>query len=190
MERRVTWSGRQSATSPPWWVCWWRWSLMFNQVDGRLDRVHELMDRTQAETNARFDAVLEAIVSFDRRGRRAGMRSRWRIGGRGLRPLRTPHLAAKRGLMMRLTSHQLRGNRPFRGFRWGVLYACAAKRRSASNGAGFRAFQSLHIRAYAKLGATRLFSFPPTLPLHTPGKDSSEVAACPSSIPSGSSVGV
>ena len=98
--------------------------MMFNQVDGRLDCMHERMDRmdrTQAETNARFDAVLEAIVSFDRRGRRVGMRSRRRIGGRGLRPLRTPHLAAKRGLMMRLTSHQLRGNRPFRGFRWGVL---------------------------------------------------------------------
>jgi tetrahydromethanopterin S-methyltransferase subunit G len=69
--------------------------MMFNQVDGRLDRVHERMDRmqaetnprfdavderfdkmfdrmdrTQAETNARFDAVLEAIMSFDRRASR------------------------------------------------------------------------------------------------------------------------
>ena len=120
--------------------------MMFNQVDGRLDRVHERMDRmqaetnpridavderfdkmfdrmdrTQAETNARFDAVLEAIMSFDRRGRRVGMRSRWRIGDRRSWPLRTPHLAAKRGLMMRLTSHRLRGNRPIRGIRWGVL---------------------------------------------------------------------
>ena len=41
--------------------------MMFNQVNGRLDRLHERMDRMQAETNARFDAVLEAIMSFDRR---------------------------------------------------------------------------------------------------------------------------
>ena len=48
--------------------------MMFNQINGRLDRVHERMDRMQAETNARFDAVnkrfdtvLEAIMSFDRR---------------------------------------------------------------------------------------------------------------------------
>ena len=34
--------------------------MMFNQINGRLDRM-------QAETNARFDAVLEAIMSFDRR---------------------------------------------------------------------------------------------------------------------------
>ena len=41
--------------------------MMFNQVNGRIDRL-------QAETNARFDAVnkrfdtvLEAIMSFDRR---------------------------------------------------------------------------------------------------------------------------
>ena len=88
---------------------------MFNQVDGRLDRVHERMDRMQAGTNPRFDAVLEAIMSFDRRGRRVDMRSRWRIGDRRSRPLRTPHLAAKRGLMMRLTSHRLRENPPIRG---------------------------------------------------------------------------
>ena len=41
--------------------------MMFNQINGRLDRVHDRMDRTQAETNARFDAVLEPIMSFDRR---------------------------------------------------------------------------------------------------------------------------
>ena len=70
------------------------------------------MDRTQAETNARFDAVLEAMMSFDRRGRRVGMRSRWRIGDRGSRPLRTPQLAAKRGLIVRLTSHRLRAKSP------------------------------------------------------------------------------
>jgi hypothetical protein len=35
-------------------------AMMFNQVDGRLDCM-------QTETNARFDAVLEAIMSFDRR---------------------------------------------------------------------------------------------------------------------------
>ncbi len=63
--------------------------MMFNQVNGRIDRlqaetharfdnVFDRMDRMQAETNARsdahqadvnrrFDAVLEAIMSFDRR---------------------------------------------------------------------------------------------------------------------------
>jgi hypothetical protein len=35
-------------------------AMMFNQVDGRLDCM-------QTDTNARFDAVLEAIMSFDRR---------------------------------------------------------------------------------------------------------------------------
>lgn len=33
---------------------------MFNQVNARIDRM-------QAETNARFDDVLDAIMSFDRR---------------------------------------------------------------------------------------------------------------------------
>ena len=59
--------------------------MMFNQVNGRIDRlqaetnarfdmVFDRMDRMQAETNARFDAVdvhfdkvLEAIMSFGRR---------------------------------------------------------------------------------------------------------------------------
>ena len=59
--------------------------MMFNQVNGRIDRLQaetnarfdkmfERMDRMQAETNARFDAanrrfdtVLDAILSFDRR---------------------------------------------------------------------------------------------------------------------------
>ena len=52
--------------------------MIFNQVNGRLDRLHERMDRTQAETNARFDTlqsdvnrrfdtVLETILTFDRR---------------------------------------------------------------------------------------------------------------------------
>ena len=52
--------------------------MMFNQVNGRIDRlqaetnarfdmVFDRMDRMQAETNRRFDAVLEAIMSFDRR---------------------------------------------------------------------------------------------------------------------------
>ena len=63
--------------------------MMFNQVNGRIDRlqagtnarfdmIFDRMDRMQAETNAwfdrmlaetnaRFDAVLEAIMSFDRR---------------------------------------------------------------------------------------------------------------------------
>ena len=35
---------------------------------------------------------------------------------------------------------------------WGVLWACAAKRHNASNGASFRALQSLHIRVYRKEG--------------------------------------
>ena len=59
--------------------------MMFNQVNGRIDRLQaetnarfdkmfDRMDRMQAETNARFDAanrrfdtVLDAILSFDRR---------------------------------------------------------------------------------------------------------------------------
>ena len=35
--------------------------------------------------------------------------------------------------------------------RWGVLWACGAKRRNASNGAGFSIRQSLHIWSYRKL---------------------------------------
>ena len=59
--------------------------MMFNQVNGRIDRLQaetnarfdkmfDRMDRMQAETNTRFDAanrrfdtVLDAILSFDRR---------------------------------------------------------------------------------------------------------------------------
>ena len=63
--------------------------VMFNQVNGRIDRLQaetnrrfdQMFDRIdrmeaqtnirfdaqQAETNRRFDAVLEAILSFDRR---------------------------------------------------------------------------------------------------------------------------
>ena len=52
--------------------------VMFNQINTRIDRLqaetNARFDRMQAETNARFDAVnkrfddvLEAIMSFDRR---------------------------------------------------------------------------------------------------------------------------
>ena len=47
---------------------------MFNGVNARIDALNERIDRMQAETNSRFDAmdvrfnaVLEAIVSFDLR---------------------------------------------------------------------------------------------------------------------------
>lgn len=52
--------------------------VMFNRVNGRIDRlqsetnrrfdqVFDRMDRMQAERNQRFDAILETITSFDRR---------------------------------------------------------------------------------------------------------------------------
>ena len=52
--------------------------LMFNQMNGRIDRLQadtnarfdqmfDRMDRMQAETNRRFDAILETIMDFDRR---------------------------------------------------------------------------------------------------------------------------
>ena len=52
--------------------------LMFNQMNGRIDRLQadtnarfdqmfDRMDRMQAENNRRFDALLETIMSFDRR---------------------------------------------------------------------------------------------------------------------------
>ena len=40
---------------------------MFNGVNARIDALNERMDRMQAESNARFDAVLETIMSFDLR---------------------------------------------------------------------------------------------------------------------------
>ena len=48
---------------------------------------------------------------------------------------------------------------PFSGIfgkRWGVLSACAAKRRKASNGADFSTRKSLHIRVYRKIAYTFL----------------------------------
>ena len=52
--------------------------LMFNQMNGRIDRLQadtnarfdqmfDRMDRMQAENNRRFDALLETIMDFDRR---------------------------------------------------------------------------------------------------------------------------
>ena len=52
--------------------------LMFNQMNGRIDRLQadtnarfdqmfDRMDRRQAENNRRFDALLETIMDFDRR---------------------------------------------------------------------------------------------------------------------------
>lgn len=37
------------------------------RIDGRFDILNERLDRIQAETNARFDTVLEAIRSVDSR---------------------------------------------------------------------------------------------------------------------------
>ena len=41
--------------------------VMFNQVNARFDEMFDRQDRIPAETNARFDDVLDAIMSFDRR---------------------------------------------------------------------------------------------------------------------------
>ena len=52
--------------------------LMFNQMNGRIDRMQadtnahfdkmfDRLDRMQAENNRRFETVLETIMSFDRR---------------------------------------------------------------------------------------------------------------------------
>lgn len=52
--------------------------LMFNQMNGRIDRMQadtnarfdqmfDRLDRMQAEDNRRFETVLETIMSFDRR---------------------------------------------------------------------------------------------------------------------------
>ena len=39
----------------------------FEAVDGRFDQMFDRLDRAQAETNRRFDTVLETIMSFDHR---------------------------------------------------------------------------------------------------------------------------
>ena len=45
--------------------------VMFNQMNGRVDRLladtNRRFDIMQAEMNRRFDALLETIMSFDRR---------------------------------------------------------------------------------------------------------------------------
>ena len=40
--------------------------MMLNQADKRLNGLHDRMDQVQAETNARFDKILETIMSFGR----------------------------------------------------------------------------------------------------------------------------
>ena len=39
----------------------------FEAVDARFDQMFDRMDRMQEESNRRFDALLETIMSFDRR---------------------------------------------------------------------------------------------------------------------------
>ena len=41
--------------------------LVANPIEARLDRIEARMEAHQAETNRRFDALLAAIMDFDRR---------------------------------------------------------------------------------------------------------------------------
>ncbi len=41
--------------------------IRFEAVNTRFDQMFDRMDRMQAENNRRFDALLEALMNFDRR---------------------------------------------------------------------------------------------------------------------------